>query len=88
MRKALAGLALVALGSLSLSGCYLSREVAGDDLIGGPLNPMLWVTVPVDTVMFPFEYAHYVDKDDAWRPWSADRERWEYDGVYKANQPK
>ncbi len=83
MKKAVAAFALVVVGSLGLTGCYLSREVAGDDLVGGPVNPLLWVTVPVDTVLFPFEIAHYLDKDDPWRPWSADQQRWEYDGRYK-----
>lgn len=83
MKKALATLALVVAGSLGFSGCYLSRQVAGDDLTGGPINPLLWVTVPLDTVLFPFELAHFIDQDDSWTPWSADKERWEYDGMYK-----
>jgi len=78
MRKAVAALALVAAGALSLPGCYLSRQVAGDDLKGGPLNPLLWVTVPVDTILFPFELATFIDNDDSWTPWSADQQRWEY----------
>ena len=84
MKKKLAALALVAVGLLGLPGCYLSREVAGNDLVGGPMNPLLWVTVPADALLFPFEVAHYEDSCDPWEPWSADRERWEYDGVYKA----
>ena len=88
MKKAVAALALVAAGSLGLTGCYLSREVAGNDMVGGPVNPLLWVTVPIDTVLFPFEIAHYCDKNDPWVPWSADQERWEYDGMYKASGPK
>ena len=85
MKKAFAALALVAAGSFGLSGCYLSRQVAGDELTGGPLNPLLWVTVPVDTVLFPFELAHFIDQDDSWTPWSADQQRWEYNGQYQGH---
>ena len=83
MKKVLAALALVVAGSTGLSGCYLSRQVAGDELTGGPLNPLLWVTVPVDTILFPFELAHFIDQDDSWTPWSADQQRWEYNEQYK-----
>jgi hypothetical protein len=83
MKKRIAALALVAAGALGLSGCYLSREVAGDELVGGPLNPLLWVTIPVDTILCPFEIAHFLDKDDPWTPWSADQQRWEYCDQYK-----
>ena len=83
MKKALAALALVVAGSMGMSGCYLSRQVAGDELTGGPLNPILWVTVPVDTLLFPFELAHFIDQDDSWTPWSADQQRWEYNEQYK-----
>jgi hypothetical protein len=82
MKKAFAALALALAGS-SVSGCYLSRQVAGDELTGGPLNPVLWVTVPLDTILFPFEYAHFVDQNDSWTPWSADAQRWEYNERYK-----
>ena len=83
MKKAIAALALVVAGSMGMSGCYLSRQVAGDELTGGPLNPILWVTVPVDTLLFPFELAHFIDQDDSWTPWSADQQRWEYNEQYK-----
>jgi hypothetical protein len=83
MKKAVAALALVLAGSFGMSGCYLSRQVAGDELTGGPLNPLLWVTVPIDTILFPFELAHFVDQDDSWTPWSADQQRHEYNEQYK-----
>ena len=73
MKKALAAFALLAVGATALPGCYFSREVAGDDLTGGPFNPLLWVTVPADTVLFPFEYAHFTYKNDPWKPWCADK---------------
>ena len=85
MKKALAALALVVAGSMGMSGCYLSRQVAGDELTGGPLNPILWVTVPLDTILFPFELAHFIDQDDSWTPWSADQQRWEYNEQYKTS---
>ena len=78
MKKAVASLVLVAAGALGLPGCYLSRQVAGDELVGGPLNPLLWVTVPVDTILFPFELATFIDNDDSWTPWSAKQQKWEY----------
>lgn len=83
MKKAVAALALVLAGSFGMSGCYLSRQVAGDELTGGPCNPLLWVTVPLDTILFPFELAHFVDQDDSWTPWSADQQRYEYNEQYK-----
>jgi len=83
MKKAVAALALLVAGSFGMSGCYLSRQVSGDELTGGPLNPLLWVTIPVDTILFPFELAHFVDQDDSWTPWSADQQRWEYSEQYK-----
>lgn len=85
MKKAFAALALLVAGSMPISGCYLSRQVAGDELTGGPLNPILWVTVPVDTLLFPFELAHFIDQDDSWTPWSADQQRWEYNEQYKGS---
>jgi len=78
MKKSLAALALLSVGSFALSGCYLSRQVAGDDLVGGPTNPALWVTVPVDTVLFPLEYAHFLNHNDGWNPWNAAEVRHEY----------
>lgn len=78
MKKAVASLVLVAAGAFGLQGCYLSRQCAGDELVGGPLNPLLWVTVPVDTILFPFELATFIDNDDSWTPWSADQQRKEY----------
>jgi hypothetical protein len=83
MKKALAAIVLAAAGSFGLSGCYLSRQVAGDELAGGPVNPILWITVPVDTILFPFELYHFYSTDDSWQPWSADQQRWEYVEQYK-----
>ena len=83
MKKQVAALALLVVGSFGLSGCYLSRQVAGDELVGGPTNPALWLTVPVDTVLFPFELAHFIDNKDSWTPWSADEMRAEYVDAYK-----
>ena len=56
---------------------------AGDELVGGPTNPILWITVPLDTILFPFEYYHFLSKDDTWVPWSADEQRWQYVEKYK-----
>ncbi len=83
LRKGLIVLALFTAGCSLLPGCYLSRQVAGDELVGGPTNPALWVTVPVDTLLFPFELAHFVDRRDSWCPWSADDMRAQYVDKYK-----
>jgi hypothetical protein len=42
------------------------------------------VTVPVDTILFPFELAHFNEQGDSWSPWSADQVRWEYVEQFKA----
>jgi hypothetical protein len=83
MKKALAALVLAAAGTFGLSGCYLSRQVAGDDLVGGPVNPVMWITVPLDTILLPFELYHFWSTDDSWQPWSADEQRYEYVDKYK-----
>jgi hypothetical protein len=83
MRKALAALLLTAAGAFGLSGCYMSRQFAGDELVGGPTNPILWITGAVDTVLFPFELYHFISTDDSWQPWSADEQRWQYVDKYK-----
>ncbi|MHC4922501.1 MAG: hypothetical protein ACYTG4_00260 [Planctomycetota bacterium] len=83
MKKKIAAIALLFAASTALSGCYLSRQVAGDELTGGPTNPYLWVTVPLDTVLFPFEMAHFINHDDSWTPWSADAIKEEYVDQYK-----
>ena len=83
MKKALAALVLAAAGSFGLSGCYLSRQVGGDDLVGGPVNPIMLITVPLDTILLPFELYHFIATDDAWQPWSADEQRYEYVDKYK-----
>jgi hypothetical protein len=36
----------------------------------------------VDTILFPFELAHFIDQDDSWTPWSADQQREEYVDQY------
>ena len=60
-------------GLLATTGCYTSRRIAGDDLAGGPLNPYLWVTVPIDTAMSPFQIPNWLsDPNDDWRPWDPD----------------
>ena len=83
IRRTVAALAFAVGGAFLLPGCYLSRQVAGDELVGGPTNPILWATVPVDTLLFPFELAHYVDKKDSWSPWSAEDMRAMYVDRYK-----
>ena len=40
---------------VATSGCYTSRYIAGEDLKGGVLNPYLWVTIPIDTLMSPYQ---------------------------------
>jgi hypothetical protein len=77
MRRALAVLGLV-VAAAGLPGCYLSRQVAGDDLVGGPVNPYLWVTVPVDALLSPAEILHFIEQKDAWTPWAAENIRYEY----------
>jgi len=83
MKKVLASLVLAAAGSFGLSGCYLSRQVGGDELVGGPVNPVLLITFTVDTILLPFELIHFWSTDDSWQPWSADQQRWEYCDKYK-----
>jgi hypothetical protein len=78
MKKMLTALAVVAL--FSTTGCYTSRRVAGDSLTGGITNPYLWVTVPVDTLMSPYQIPKWLsDDDDPWTPWSPDDIREEYE---------
>ena len=71
-------LASVAALCCATTGCYTSRRIAGDDLKGGIMNPYLWVTVPIDAVMSPFQIPNWMsDPNDEWKPWSPDwaRER-------------
>ena len=78
MKKMLTALAVVAL--FSTTGCYTSRRIAGDGLTGGVTNPYLWVTVPVDTLMSPYQIPKWLsDDDDTWTPWSPDDIREEYE---------
>ncbi len=78
MKKMLIALAVVAL--FSTTGCYTSRRVAGDDLVGGPTNAYLWVTVPADILMSPYQIPKWMmDEDDTWNPWDFDEIRDEYD---------
>ena len=86
LRKGLLALLALTAGCSLLPGCYLSRQVAGDDLVGGPVNPALWVTVPADTLLFPFELAHFIDTKDSWSPWSADDMRAMYVDKYKMSE--
>ena len=68
-----------ALALVSTAGCYTSRRIAGDDLVGGPLNPYLWVTVPVDTVLSPVQVPMWLsDPSDDWKPLDVDKIRREY----------
>ena len=83
LRRGLLALAALLAGCSLLPGCYISRQLTGDDLVGGPTNPILWATVPVDTVLFPFELAHFIDRKDSWTPWSADDMRHIYVDTYK-----
>jgi hypothetical protein len=77
MKRTLSFAAVLAL--LATSGCYTSRRIAGDDLVGGPLNPYLWVTVPVDTVLSPYQIPHWMSDDtDSWKPLDVDAIRTEY----------
>ena len=78
MKKTMVLAAVLAL--LSTAGCYTSRRVAGDDLKGGLTNAYLWVTVPIDTVMSPFQIPKWLgDESDTWTPWDPDEIRREYD---------
>ncbi len=71
----LAGLVAV----LSTTGCYTSRRVVGDELRGGVGNPALWVTVPIDAVMSPYQIPKWLaDDQDDWRPWDPDETRRSY----------
>ncbi len=78
MKKRIAALAFAAAGVVTLPGCYLSRQVAGDDLAGGPVNPALWITVPLDTVLLPLEWSHFRAMNDGWNPWTAQAAKAEY----------
>jgi hypothetical protein len=80
MKKMLTAFAVVLL--FGTTGCYTSRRVAGDDLQGGITNPHLWVTVPVDIVMSPFQVPKWLSDDsDDWNPWDFDEIRDEYNGM-------
>lgn len=86
MRKLVAALALAVMGSSALSGCYLSRQIAGDDLVGGPVNPGLWATVPLDTLLLPLELPHFINIKDNWTPWSAKATKAEYVDLFALDQ--
>lgn len=76
MKKTLLALAVV---SILTTGCYTSRRVVGDDLKGGIANPALWLTVPIDTVMAPFQIPKWLNDDsDPWTPWDPDEMYEEY----------
>ncbi len=80
MKKSLIALSLVVL--LGTTGCYTSRRIAGDSLQGGVTNPYLWVTVPIDTVMSPYQIPKWLsDEGDDWKPWDADAVREEYNSM-------
>lgn len=84
LKKTLVVLGLLAL--LSTTGCYTSRTVAGDNLAGGPMNPFLWVTVPVDTVLSPIQVPTWLgDDSDEWKPidFDAMREQYSRPGVQR-----
>ena len=77
MKKTLILAALLA--AVSTAGCYTSRRVAGDELRGGLLNPYLWVTIPVDTLLSPYQVIKWANDDtDDWTPWDVDEERERY----------
>ena len=77
MKKTLTVLAVALL--FGTTGCYTSRRVAGDELAGGVTNPYLWVTVPVDIVMSPYQVpAWMLDDTDDWTLWDFDAIREEY----------
>jgi hypothetical protein len=72
VKKTLTLVAVVAL--CATSGCYTSRRIAGDDLVGGPLNPFLWVTVPIDTVLSPIQIPTWLgDESDDWKLLDVDK---------------
>jgi hypothetical protein len=73
-------LTVAALAALTLTtGCYTSRTIAGDDLAGGPFNPFLWVTVPIDAVLSPIQIPTWLgDETDDWTPFDVDEIREEY----------
>lgn len=74
-------LAVAALSALMLTtACYTSRRVAGDELAGGVLNPLLWVTVPVDALLSPVQIPTWLgDDSDTWTPFDPDKIREEYE---------
>ena len=77
MKKALFTAALTLV--VATAGCYTSRHVAGEDLRGGVLNPYLWVTVPIDALMSPYQIPNWLsDDNDPWTPWDVDVERERY----------
>lgn len=77
MKKAMIVAGLAAL--LATTGCYTSRRVAGDRLAGGITNPALWVAVPVDIVLSPYQIAKWAgDENDTWKPLDVDKIRAEY----------
>ncbi len=66
---------------LGTTGCYTSRRVAGDDLEGGITNPALWVTVPVDILMSPYQIPKWLSDDrDDWQPFDTQQMRKDYSG--------
>jgi hypothetical protein len=77
MKKAVLVTALALL--VGTTGCYTSRRVAGEELRGGVLNPYLWVTLPIDTLLSPYQIPKwYFDENDPWTPWDVDVERERY----------
>ena len=84
MKKLLTAFAVILL--LGTTGCYTSRRVAGDDLQGGITNAYLWVTVPVDIVMSPYQIPKWMsDETDDWNPWNFDEIRDEYNDMHEAD---
>ena len=77
MKKIMLVAALVA--CVSLTGCYTSRRIAGDKMVGGVTNPALWVTIPIDTVMAPYAIpAWALDESDDWTLFDPDEVRGHY----------
>ncbi len=72
-------LLLAAVLAVATTGCYTSRRIAGDDLQGGLTNPSLWVTVPVDTLLSPYQIPKWImDESDDWTPFNVDDVRRNY----------
>jgi hypothetical protein len=65
---------------VALTGCYTTRRLAGDKMVGGVTNPAIWFTGPIDAVMSLYQIPMWaLDENDDWTPFDPDEIRGHYD---------